>query len=98
MGATMKKPSTKPDPTPQSPIAVEKNPAYELMDDYVSATYWPSAAEVVVRHKESNTFWQAVYAVREDDSDAEFSATWTQVAPKQVVITKYEPLRKERKK
>lgn len=79
-----------PNPTPQSPIQVEKNPEYELMTDYVGDSYWPSAAEVVVKHKKSGTFWKAVYAVREDDSDADCGATWRQVVPKKVTITKYE--------
>lgn len=77
-------------PTPQSPLAVEKNPDYELMTDYVGGNYYPSAAEVVAKHKATGTYWQAVYAVREDDSDADMSATWHQVVPKKVTITKYE--------
>ena len=76
-------------PTPQSPIQVEKNPEYEVMTDYVPASYWPSAAEVIVRHKKSNTFWKAVYAVREEDSDAEYSTTWRRVVPAKITITEY---------
>lgn len=80
-------------PTPQSPIQVEKNSEYEIMTDYVPDSYWPSAAEVVARHKKSDTFWKAVYAVREDDSDADCGATWRQVTPKKVTITKYESVK-----
>jgi hypothetical protein len=78
-----------PNPTPQSPIQAEKNPEYEVMTDYVSDSYYPSAAEVIVRHKASNTFWRAVYRVREDDSDADMGATWNRVVPEKVTITKY---------
>lgn len=81
------------DPSPQSPIQVEENPEYELMSDYSPDSYYPSAAEVVARHKKSNTFWKAVYRVREDDSDADCSATWRQVVPKKITITKYESIK-----
>jgi hypothetical protein len=78
------------DPTPMSPIMAEKSPDYEIMTDYSPGIYYPSGAEVIVKHKKSKTFWRAVYAVREDDSDADFGATWTQVKPKRVTITEYE--------
>ena len=81
------------DPTPQSPLAVEKNPAYEAVSDYVPEQYWPNGAEFIVKHKATGTFWKAVYAVRMDDSDADMSATWRQVAPKKVTITKYEDVK-----
>jgi hypothetical protein len=86
----MKKTITKPNPTPQSPVQVSESSDYEVMTDYIPGHYWPSADEIVVRHKKSNTYWRAVYAVREDDSDADMGATWKQVAPKKVTITKYE--------
>lgn len=79
-----------PNPTPQSPVQVEKNPEYEIMTDYAPGNWYPSASEIIVRHKKSNTFWMAVYAVREDDSDADCGATWRQVTPKKVTIIKYE--------
>lgn len=79
-----------PNPTPKSPEQVSKSPDYEVMSDYVGGHYWPSADEVVVKHKSSNTFWRAVYAVGEDDSEWVFSATWRQVTPVQVTTTKYE--------
>ena len=79
-----------PNPSPKSPKQVSKSPHYEVMSDYVGGHYWPSADEVVVRHKASNTFWRAVYAVHEDDSEWGFSANWRQVKPKQRTITEYE--------
>jgi hypothetical protein len=79
-----------PNPTPQSPIQVENNPEYEIMTDYVPGNWYPQAGEVVALHKKSGTYWQAVYAIREDDSDADVGATWHQVKPKKVTITKYE--------
>lgn len=80
----------KANPTPQSPVAVEKNPDYEIMTDYEPGNWYPSAAEVVAKHKATGTFWMAVYRVREDDSDADCGATWRQVFPKKITITKYE--------
>lgn len=79
----------KADPTPQSPLAVEKNPAYEAVSNYEPDQYWPNGASFIVKHKETGTFWRAVYAIRMDDSDADCSATWSQVEPKQLVVTKY---------
>jgi hypothetical protein len=79
-----------PNPTPQSPIQVEKNPEYEIMTDYAGGSYYPSAAEVIVRHKKSGTYWKAIYRVREDDSDADWPATWRRVVPKKMTVTKYE--------
>ena len=81
-----------PDPSPKSPEQVSKSRAYEVMSDYVGGSYYPSADEIIVKHKASNTFWRAVYAVREDDSDWQYSVPWRQVVPTTVTITKYEPL------
>lgn len=72
-----------------SPIQAGQNPDYERMTGYQADSYWPSAVQIVVRHKATNTFWSAVYAIREDDSDAEYSASWRQVVPETVTITKY---------
>ena len=80
------------DPSPKSPEQVSKSKDYEVMSDYVGGSYYPSADEIVVKHKTSNTFWRAVYAVHEDDSDWQYSATWRQVVPQRVTITKYEPI------
>jgi hypothetical protein len=81
-------------PTPRSPADVSRDPAYEVMHDSVSATYWPSADHVIVRHKVTGAFWRAVYAVRADDSDYEMSAHWTRVrpepAPKMVTYVEHE--------
>ncbi len=77
------------DPTPRSPASVCDDPDYECMNDYEPQGFWPSANEVVVRHKETGTFWRAVYRLREDDTDAYCSATWTQVQPRQILLTKY---------
>lgn len=82
-----------PNPTPQSPIQVEKNPEYEIMTDYIPGNWYPSASEVIAKHKKTGTFWMAVYAVREDDSDADSSATWHQVVPEKVTITKYKDVK-----
>jgi hypothetical protein len=77
------------DPTPRSVASVCGDPAYEGMTDYEPQSFWPSANEVVVRHKETATFWRAVYKVRENNSDVYCSASWTQVQPQQVTVTKY---------
>lgn len=79
------------DPTPQSPIDVENNTDYELMHDYVRGNWYPSASEVVAKHKKTGTFWMTIYAIREDDSDAGIPATWSQVFPKVISVIKYEP-------
>jgi hypothetical protein len=80
------------DPFPQSPLLVSKDANYEVMTNYIRNDYYPSADEIVVRHKASNTFWRAVYSVREDDSDFSVSATWTQVVPEQVITTRYKTI------
>lgn len=79
-------------PTPKSPEQVCKDPAYEVMRGYQAGQYYPNSDECVVKHKETGTYWWAVYSVREDDSDFADPARWAQVAPKQVTITKYEPV------
>jgi hypothetical protein len=79
-----------PDPTPSSPAKVCKNRAYKEMKHYQRNSYWPLADEVVVKHISSNTFWRAVYAVYDDSSNYDWAATWKQVFPKQITITKYE--------
>jgi len=76
-------------PTPSSPEQVSKNPDYQVMTDYVSGSYYPSADEVIVKHVTSNTFWRAVYRVHKDDSDYSCGATWYQVVPETVTIIRY---------
>ena len=85
-----------PDPTPHSPEQVAGNPDYEVMRDYNPGSYYPSADEIVVKHKKSETFWRAVYAVREDDSDFDCSTTWRQVVPKKITITQYDIVQEKR--
>jgi len=70
-----------PNPTPKSPKQISEDPSYKVMDNYIGGSWYPSAAEMIVKHKASNTFWRAVYSVREDDSDFENGAAWQQVAP-----------------
>lgn len=79
-------------PSPASPGNVAKNKAYEVMHDYVSGSWYPSADEIIVKHKKSGTFWRAVYRVYEDSSEYDYSATWTQVTPSQRTITEYKPI------
>lgn len=76
-------------PTPQSPVAVEKNKNYKIMTDYVGDSYWPSSAECIALHKSTGTYWRTLYRVYEDSSEADLSATWREVVPEQVTITKY---------
>jgi hypothetical protein len=69
-------------PSPRSPSEVSRDPAYEVMTAYEHGNYWPSADDIVVKHKETGTFWRAVYAMRNDDSDYEVPNTsWKQVVP-----------------
>lgn len=91
----MKKRSVKkdPNPTPRSPAEVFQNSDYEIMTDYQGNAFYPQASECVAKHRASNTFWRAVYAVRDDDSDSGLSATWCQVKPKQITVTIYEEVR-----
>lgn len=77
------------DPTPQSPVAVEKNKDYQIMTDYVGNSYYPSAAECIALHVSTGTYWRTVYRLYEDSSEANFSATWREVVPEKVTITKY---------
>jgi hypothetical protein len=80
------------DPSPLSPKEASESSAYEVMNEYVRANYWPSADEVVVRHKASNTFWHVAYRMRADDSDYEMPAKWTQVWRMRETVVKYVPL------
>jgi len=77
------------DPSGHSPEKVAEDPAYEVMNEYQRGNYWPSACEIVVKHKETSSYWRAVYAVGDDNSDWEFPCTWNQVFPEQVTITRY---------
>lgn len=79
-------------PSNKSPASMFHDHDYEVMGDYIPNEYWPSASEMIVKHKQSNTFWRAVYAIREDDSDAELPATWVQVVPEIVTVTKYKTI------
>lgn len=81
------------DPTPRSPVEIQSHPEYKIMTDYQGDSYYPSACECIVHHKISNTFWKTIYAVREDDSDADCSATWRQVIPEQIIVTKYKDVK-----
>lgn len=83
-------------PTPKSPEQIAKDPAYKVMHDYIRGSYYPSADEVIVKHIESETFWKAVYSVRDDDSDYCFGATWRQVAPKSVITTEYNDVKEKK--
>lgn len=77
------------DPGRRSPQDVSKSSAYETMNGYSQEAYFPSAAAIVVKHKKTQTYWRAVYSVRDDDSDFGWPATWEQVEPEQITITKY---------
>lgn len=78
------------DPSPKSVLSVDKSSKYERMRDFVGGNWYPSAAEVVYKHKESGTFWRAVYRIYEDFSEADQSQNWTQVTPKTKTIVEYE--------
>lgn len=76
-------------PSPKSPSDVAKDSDYEVMRDSLGGSYWPSADEMIVKHKATETFWRAVYSVGADDSDYALSATWKQVCPEPVTRMKY---------
>jgi len=82
-----------PNPTPNCPTHVFNDSDYEVMTNYLRGHYWPSAEEIIVRHKKSNTYWKAIYAVREDDSDADFPATWKQVIPNKIEMIEYKEVK-----
>jgi len=78
-------------PGQKSPKQVSLDLDYEVMHNNDSpGTYYPPSEEIIVKHKGSNTFWRAVYSMRDDDSDYDCVARWRQVFPKQVTITRYE--------
>jgi len=77
------------DPSPRSPKNVAQDTSYESVPNFVRGNYWPSADELIVKHKTTGTFWLVVYQVRADDSDYGMSATWKQVRPEIVTLTKY---------
>lgn len=74
-----------------SPETIANDSAFEVMRGYHAGNYWPSASELVVKHKATGTYWRAIYQERADDNDYSLSATWTEVKP--VTVTKYEPVR-----
>jgi hypothetical protein len=78
-------------PGHRSPAALHVDPAYETVSLRQVVSY-PSSCEVVVRHRESGTYWSAHYSIREDDSDYALSATWRKVMPKVVTVTEYVPV------
>lgn len=59
---------------------------------YQAGQYYPNAAECVVRHKRSRTYWRCTYAVREDDSDYEWPTEWRRVRPTVVKVTRFVPV------
>lgn len=61
---------------------------YELVADVDGNTY-PSSVQRVVRHKATGSLWAASFAIREDDSDAELGAHWTEVEAKTEMRTVY---------
>lgn len=83
------------DPSPMSPDAVEKDSDYDVMREYEHGHYWPSAEEIIVRHRATDTFWRAVYQVRADDDDSHYGANWQEVSPSIVSVTRYTPVRRD---
>jgi hypothetical protein len=81
------------DPSPGSPRKVVADRDYEEMRNFVRGHFYPSAEEIVVKHKSSGTFWRAIFQVRDDDDDSEYSAKWTEVRPEQEIVTKYVPVK-----
>lgn len=76
-------------PSPKSPSDVAKDPDYEVMTDSLGGNWWPSADEMIVKHKSTGTFWRAVYGVSADGSDYGLSAHWKQVRPEPATRVKY---------
>lgn len=79
-------------PSPRSPKDVADSSSYEVMRDSIPGNYWPSAEELVVKHKATGTFWKAVYQVRADDSDYGEPAHWKEVRPEPITRVRYVPV------
>lgn len=71
-----------------SPLDVYKNPLYENVTNCDGGTY-PQSIQTVVRHKESGTLWACIYAIRDDDSDADMPGNWYEVEAVSVTSVSY---------
>ncbi len=76
-------------PNGRSPVQVNGMPEYEEMIDYTQPHYYPLANEIVVMHKSTKTYWRTIYRVYDDYSEYDCGATWTEVVPEKVTITRY---------
>lgn len=73
----------------RSPATVLKDPAYVKVDERDGQT-WSASVAIVVMHRGTETYWRTCYSIRDDDSDYDDQAYWTEVVPKTITTVIYE--------
>jgi hypothetical protein len=82
------------DPDGRSPSQVAASEAYEWApSSWASNHCYPPADEYVAWHMETDTYWRCLCAVRDDDSDWDVGASWTQVIKVERTVVDYKAIK-----